>query len=52
MDQNETNENKLFEIICHNKSNNVKYQRIKMNKLFGLDPKSQFKTHNYSFFIC
>ena len=24
--------------------------RIKMNKLFGLDRKSRFKTNNYSFF--
>ena len=37
-------------MICHNKSNNVKYRRIKMNKLFGLDRKSRFKTNNYSFF--
>ena len=37
-------------MIRHNKSNNVKYRRIKTNKLFGLDRKSQFKTNNYSFF--
>ena len=37
-------------MIRHNKSNNVEYQRIKTNKLFGLDRKSRIKTNNYSFF--
>ena len=38
-------------MICQNKSNNVEYLRIKTNKLFGLDPKSQFKMNNYLFFL-
>ena len=38
-------------MICHNKPNNVEYQQIKMNKLFGLDQKIQFKKNNYLFFL-
>ena len=37
-------------MIHHKKSNNVVYRQIKMNKLFGLDQKSQFKRNNYSLF--
>ena len=32
------------------KSNNVEYQQIKMNQLFGLDWKSLFKTNSYLIF--
>ena len=34
-------------MIRQNWSNNVEFQRIKMNNLFGLDRKSGFKTNNY-----
>ena len=38
-------------MISHNKLNNVKYRRIKTNKLFSLDRKSRFKTNNYYFVL-
>ena len=39
-------------MIRHNKSINVEYQQIKMNKLFGLDRKSQFKMNNlFAFYL-
>ena len=35
-------------MIGHKKLDNVKYQRMKTNKLFGLVRKSQFKMNNCS----
>ena len=48
---NETNQNELLDMICHNKLNNVEYWQIKMNKFFGLYRKSQFKMNNFFVFV-
>ena len=37
-------------MIHDEKLNNVEYQQIKRNNLFGLDNKSQFETNNFSIF--
>ena len=37
-------------MICPKKLNNLEYQWIKTNKLFGLDQKSQIKMHKYIVF--
>ena len=37
-------------MIRHKELNNVEYQQIKINKLFGLDWINQLKNNYYSFF--